>query len=828
MSSGGSGSYPHRPYRLSRVDLGADEDNAHLDYSGQAGPSNPSRHMASRPYYDPRSSRSHHTYHDLDSPSHHQTASHRADRTKKGYPHPPRSPIQQRTTPSPEPDKDVLAYIRAQAQHSSSSNEEQRIAEQLKRQKFQHGAGTVKSRVQKEREAEERKKKQAEQDAAKAYDEFVAAMGGDVADSSDQASSNFTKKHTGFVAAGGKAYVGSRSEASPAVKPTLSKDVRQERGESGGKAPLKRVSTAFQEDEDSPDEAASIATLTRKEPQRKRHAAMSSFLSELQTEQAQRESRLSTLASTTNKSISTLLAHETLSKPGSRDLVSDPLTTNICIVSLPPHVDERAVGDFFRQWGDVATVKIMWPRGEQRERVGGLTGFVAFMTRSEAEYAFKEADGAMWGGTRVKLSWGKAMPLPSRAAYPMSREKRREERQADEESGSKSSLPKLVIRHRRTDTTKINTKEKLKQEVEREYGETQRLFIETVASRIRSNGAHFEQILREREADNPKFAFLHQEGSILFHYFRVFLDPHYTPLSSNLDDVSTFSDAGSDELYSTDSGEESENERLHLSRPFTSTSATGSTALGALSRRRLTCMLRSLTLRRERIARVTAFALDHAASYTHVVSLLTSSLLQPSTPIPRKLARLYALSDILHNSGSPISNAWRYRAALEAQLPLVFAHLGMVARSFTGRMKREEFRGKCGAVLEIWEGWIVVSPHVLDRLRRVFDCPPVLPRLKMREADEEEEDVDGEALESENVAAAARMTKSMGAKVGGEEEEDLDGEALDVDPPTDGPRPQDAIQDAIKEHVDGEPLLNPSLIGEQNMEEEEDLDGEAL
>lgn len=65
----------------------------------------------------------------------------------------------------------------------------------------------------------------------------------------------------------------------------------------------------------------------------------------------------------------------------------------------------------------------MWPRGEEfsasirRERSAGLTGFVAFMTRRDAEFCSREADGISWNGSTIKTSWGKAMALPPRPRY---------------------------------------------------------------------------------------------------------------------------------------------------------------------------------------------------------------------------------------------------------------------------------------------------------------------------------------------------------------------------------------------------------------------------
>lgn len=73
-------------------------------------------------------------------------------------------------------------------------------------------------------------------------------------------------------------------------------------------------------------------------------------------------------------------------------------------------------------------------------------------------------------------------------------------------------------------------------------------FLVTVARKVRDNGKTFEDILRDKERENPKFAFLRDDkvramrltasrrlsdGSIVqlpsFHYFRMLVDPDYAP-----------------------------------------------------------------------------------------------------------------------------------------------------------------------------------------------------------------------------------------------------------------------------------------------------------
>ena len=55
-----------------------------------------------------------------------------------------------------------------------------------------------------------------------------------------------------------------------------------------------------------------------------------------------------------------------------------------------------------------------------------------------------------------------------------------------------------------------------------------------------------------------------------------------------------------------------------------------------------------------------------------VVEILTDALTLSETPVPTKVARLFLVSDILHNSTAAVRNASRYRNHLEATLPDIF------------------------------------------------------------------------------------------------------------------------------------------------------------
>jgi U2-associated protein SR140 len=102
---------------------------------------------------------------------------------------------------------------------------------------------------------------------------------------------------------------------------------------------------------------------------------------------------------------------------------------------------------FFAKYGPVGTVKIMWrkshwfpceatahqpisipARGDEDASVGsfittsrraraGLSGFVSYMRRKDAEVAVKELDGLDWGGSVLRVGWSKAVKVPLRPIY---------------------------------------------------------------------------------------------------------------------------------------------------------------------------------------------------------------------------------------------------------------------------------------------------------------------------------------------------------------------------------------------------------------------------
>jgi len=132
-------------------------------------------------------------------------------------------------------------------------------------------------------------------------------------------------------------------------------------------------------------------------------------------------------------------------------------------------------------------------------------------------------------------------------------------------------------------------------------------------------------------------------------------------------------------------------------------------------------MLRSLAGRRGEMARCMAFSLEHADAVSEVVDVIVSSLVVESTAVPRKIARLHLVCDILHNSAATIPNAWKFRQEFQGRLPTVFDHLSEIYHSFPGRITAETFKKQVLSVVEVWEDWIVFPPDFTAQLRGRLD-----------------------------------------------------------------------------------------------------------
>ncbi|KAF9429928.1 U2 snRNP-associated SURP domain-containing protein [Podila epigama] len=518
-------------------------------------------------------------------------------------------------------------------------------------------------------------------------------------------------------------------------------------------------------------------------------------------------------------------------KMGSRD-TGDPHTTNLYIGNINPTVNEEQLCMEFAKYGPIASIKIMWPRTTEEIERNRNCGFVSFMDRAHAAVALKEMDGMELAGYAMKLGWGKAVALPSVPFYVHKDYKAPPQPLKVEVRKAFTPSPTDVIVKKPSDPKVM-------------------VYIHRVIEKVLLVGHEFEQALIEKEAHNPNFKFLTEFKSPEHIYYRWKL------FSLSQGDTLTrwrtlpfkMVDGGpiwvpplmpfTDEVF-----EEDERLKEAHENEFEKSQIKGTLSRDA--RGFFEAQLRLLTSQRRAIGRAMMFCMQHAEAADEIVEILVNSMILPNTPQQVRLARLYLISDILHNCSVPLPNVWKFRSVLELQLPKVFEALNGIYRSFDARLKAEQFRRQIANVLTVWENWIVFPQAYIDNLSEVLtrkedagrdskndsssssststaaggatigttsqtvkktlssftpvESPAQTRGSTINAAKEEEEDIDGVPLEDEDIDGVPL------------EDEDLDGVPMDSD-------------DHGDKATDGEPLSKDKSMEGETEGQDEDIDG---
>jgi len=203
------------------------------------------------------------------------------------------------------------------------------------------------------------------------------------------------------------------------------------------------------------------------------------------------------------------------------------------------------------------------------------------------------------------------------------------------------------------------------------------------------------------------------------------------------------------------------------------------------------------------------------------------------TAVPRKVARLHLICDILHNSAASVPSAWKFRQEFQSRLGIVFDHLATIYHSFPGRITAETFKKQITSVVDIWEDWIVFAPDFTAELRARLDGAAL-----MDTEPKNEETAGGVAAEKSQAFAsrfkassfqpAQAVSEPAGASADAmndgepmdQDGDDLDGELVEDD--VDGEPLNDDVDGDPIDDVDGEPMDESGLDGEPM---DDDIDG---
>ncbi|KAL4716875.1 hypothetical protein ACJJTC_012686 [Scirpophaga incertulas] len=416
---------------------------------------------------------------------------------------------------------------------------------------------------------------------------------------------------------------------------------------------------------------------------------------------------------------------------GSYD-TGDPNTTNLYLGNLNPKITEQQLMEIFGRYGPLASIKIMWPRSDEEKARGRNCGFVAFMSRKDGERALRCINGKEIMNYEMKLGWGKAVVIPPVPIYiPPALQ---QPSQPPPPSGLPfNAQPPRHLQHKiprvrpgdyypsdpedRKDYEQI-----LSQSIVKVVIPTERnilMLIHRMVEFVIREGPMFEAIIMNKEMSNPYFRFLFENQSPAHVYYRWKLFSMLQGDSTKqwaLDDFRMFKGGSvwrppAMNMYTAGMPDELVDEE------------DAKDIRGTLSnnqRDRLEELIRGLTPSRQAVGAAMAWCLEHAEAAGEVAACLAEALAQPRTPPPRRVARLYLVSDILHNAGAKLTNASAFRAAFQQRLLEIMRGCHAALSSMESRLQAEGFRARVGRVLQAWADWAVYPADLLARAHDVF------------------------------------------------------------------------------------------------------------
>ncbi|KAM9827494.1 LOW QUALITY PROTEIN: U2 snRNP-associated SURP motif-containing protein-like [Neosynchiropus ocellatus] len=587
---------------------------------------------------------------------------------------------------------------------------------------FSIGKMSVAKRTLSKKEQDEMKKKEDQRAAAEIYEEFLAAFEGG-GDGKTKAFvrggvANATKEEEASDEKRGKLYK-PKSRFEPAPKSILPLETPPQFLTCDRRQPLKKSNEKEKKKSNLELFKEELKQIQEERDERHKQKGRVSRFEPLPG----MEGRRSTDGSSRRNRPSSVLDD---CAPGSHD-VGDPSTTNLYLGNINPQMNEEMLCQEFGRYGPLASVKIMWPRTDEERARERNCGFVAFMNRRDAERALKNLNGKQIMNFEMKLGWGKGVPIPPHPIYiPPSM---MEHTLPPPPSGLPfNAQPRERLKNPNAPMipppkNKEEFEKTLSQAIVKVVIPTERNLLSLIHRMIEfvvREGPMFEAMIMNREINNPMYRFLFENQSPAHVYYRWKL---YTilqgeaPAKWRTEDFRMFKNGSlwrppplNPYLHGPydDVEEEEEDEQGKKG------------CLKEDERDKLEEMLRALTPRRADVAEAMLFCLNHAEAAEEIVECITESLSILKTPLPKKIARLYLVSDVLYNSSAKVANASYYRKYFETKLSQIFSDLNATYKTIQGHLQSENFKQRVMACFRAWEDWAVYPDPFLIKLQNIF------------------------------------------------------------------------------------------------------------
>ena len=384
-------------------------------------------------------------------------------------------------------------------------------------------------------------------------------------------------------------------------------------------------------------------------------------------------------------------------------------SSNVRIANLPVDVSDADLARAFERYGPIASVKIWRPGKESRETAN--SGYVCFMSRTSAERAVEEMHDALLFGNTVNVDISMAMRIPQHAIWPTTLDANEAaELLTRAPAEALGDIPWSVAPTATSDASvgadvivQIPDDEDLKRR------------IDITAAYVAEDGEIFERALKAREAANEEYQFLFDESSQAHAYYawRVF----------------AFAQSDGLETWRTEPFVMIRDGARWIPPPLDATKASrlenrvgrsskrAAMKLSTTDRTSLIEILQHITVARDEIRDAMEFAVERAECAADVVDVIATSLCNLETPRQTMTARLYVVSDLLHNCAAPVKGVQAYRALFIRALPSVFERLELYLEAAPSSASRRAFKRDVLATLRAWSDWCAFTDDFIGRLR---------------------------------------------------------------------------------------------------------------
>ncbi|KAL3283617.1 hypothetical protein HHI36_006756 [Cryptolaemus montrouzieri] len=421
----------------------------------------------------------------------------------------------------------------------------------------------------------------------------------------------------------------------------------------------------------------------------------------------------------------------------------DLSSTNLFIANLNPKVSEDYLMLLFGKFGALASVKIMWPRGEEKFRNFPNTncGFVAFMSRRDAERALHSLEHR----DDMRISWGKCVEIPPQPIYvpPELTKLYLPPPYSGLPFNAQPIDPNFEKPTNNSDLEFLLSKSIVKVTIPLD----KRLvcIIHRMVEFVVREGPLFEALIMMNEANNPDFSFLFDNKSPMHVYYRwklfsILNGDGQKSWSSKpfrmvkdgpvwIPPVAIDYRAGMPQNLISTNDEEVKNNLLSKAQCS-----------------RLMDLIKHLNLSRTKILAAMSFCLNHQEAIRDSLNIIFDSLKNVSTHPLKKVSRLFLLSDIFWNCKK--KKVKIAEQELYDDLKEIFQNFQTTYSNLIFKIDKENLKTRVLSVLRSWNSGHLFSLNFIETLEELF---------VVNEINEEEDFSSDEPLDGANLLKRTLM-----------------------------------------------------------------------